>query len=238
MNELIIDHPVATIEALLKMGKGDKGRLLYLKKAFIDGKIIYESDKKYLRQMQKDLSKNKSSSNNSKFIREDSKNDFNKKILSKQKGSNSNEILITGSGKIHNNDNFQEIQSIQTLIEDIKKKDSNIQDNLELLLINRKMPSSDTEKISFVDYSNESNGLLNITGSIIQRNSLQQFKFLGLKKHDLMAYAAAGLFSVWFAGFTNLINLGPMKGLTLGLSAGSAVAAGLTYKKLKQRSNG
>ena len=224
MNELIIDHPIVIIETLLKMGKGDKGRLLYLKKALIDGKTIYESDKKYLKKMRKELPENKNSLNDSKLSSEIQKKDLSKKILSKQKESNINPISITDFNKNHNNDNFQDIESIQTIIEDIRKTDSNINDNLELLLINRNIPSNDNRDASFVDNTKKS-----------KDRFLQQFEIFGLKKHDLMAYAAAGLFSLWFAGFVNLINLGPMKGLTLGLSAGSAVAAGLTYKRLKKR---
>ena len=224
MNELIIDHPIVIIETLLKMGKGDKGRLLYLKKALIDGKTIYESDKKYLKKMRKELPENKNSLNDSKLSSEIQKKDLSKKILSKQKESNINRISITDFNKNHNNDNFQDIESIQTIIEDIRKTDSNINDNLELLLINRNIPSNDNRDASFVDNTKKS-----------KDRFLQQFEIFGLKKHDLMAYAAAGLFSLWFAGFVNLINLGPMKGLTLGLSAGSAVAAGLTYKRLKKR---
>ena len=224
MNELIIDHPIVIIETLLKMGKGDKGRLLYLKKALIDGKTIYESDKKYLKKMRKELPENKNSLNDSKLSSEIQKKDLSKKILSKQKESNINRISITDFNKNHNNDNFQDIESIQTIIEDIRKTDSNINDNLELLLINRNIPSNENRAASFVDNTKKS-----------KDRFLQQFEIFGLKKHDLMAYAAAGLFSLWFAGFVNLINLGPMKGLTLGLSAGSAVAAGLTYKRLKKR---
>ena len=225
MNELIIDHPIVIIETLLKMRKGDKGRLLYLKKALIDGKTIYESDKKYLKKMRKELPENKNSLNDSKLSSEIQKKDLSKKILSKQKESNINRISITDFNKNHNNDNFQDIESIQTIIEDIRKTDSNIKDNLELLLINRDIPSNENRDVSFVDNTKKS-----------KDRFLQQFEIFGLKKHDLMAYAAAGLFSLWFAGFVNLINLGPMKGLTLGLSAGSAVAAGLTYKRLKKRS--
>jgi len=41
------------------------------------------------------------------------------------------------------------------------------------------------------------------------------------------------LFSLWWAGFQNLIDLGSLQGLLLGFSAGSATAAGLFYKKEK-----
>ena len=52
MSELVIEHPISLIENLLKTGKGDKGRLLYLKNAIKNGKIIYESDRRYLHSMQ------------------------------------------------------------------------------------------------------------------------------------------------------------------------------------------
>ena len=73
MSESIIDHPIVIIDKLLKMGKGDKGRLLYLKKALINGKTIYESDKKYLKQMQKELSENGKFTNDSKPSKENTK---------------------------------------------------------------------------------------------------------------------------------------------------------------------
>ena len=77
----------------------------------------------------------------------------------------------------------------------------------------------------------------NLYGSVHQRNYFEHINFLKVKNYDLMVYASAGTFSLWFSSFMNLVDLGPMRGLTLGLSAGFAVAAGLFYKRYKKNSN-
>ena len=61
MSELLIEHPVVFIEDLLKLGIGDEGRLLYLRKAITNGKTVYDSDKKFLKKMYLELDKIKSS---------------------------------------------------------------------------------------------------------------------------------------------------------------------------------
>ena len=48
-----------------------------------------------------------------------------------------------------------------------------------------------------------------------------------------MAYASAGLFTLWYAGFQNMIDLGPMQNITLGLSAGAATLSFIFYKQKK-----
>jgi hypothetical protein len=52
---MLIEHPVVVIENLLKLNIGDEGRLLYLRKAITNGQIIYNSDKEFLKKMEKEL---------------------------------------------------------------------------------------------------------------------------------------------------------------------------------------
>jgi hypothetical protein len=52
---MLIEHPVVVIEHLLKLNIGDEGRLLYLRKAITNGQIIYNSDKEFLKKMEKEL---------------------------------------------------------------------------------------------------------------------------------------------------------------------------------------
>ena len=238
MNESIIEHPISKIDFLLKMGKGDKGRLLYLKKALINGKTIYESDKKYLKQIQIEIPENGDFSNDSKSFKDQTKNNLNQKNFLTSNNSKVNQSSIHSNDK-EQIENANGIQSIQSLLEDIKNKDSKINDSLELLVVNRQFFSDGLKPAhsSFVndaDISKELNS--DLFGSVNQRNRLEQFHFFGLKKHDLMLYASAGTFSLWFSSFMNLVDLGPMKGLVLGLSAGSAVAAGLYFKRYKKNS--
>ena len=244
MSEMMIEHPIKIIEKFLELGKGDKGRLLYLRKALASGKTIYDSDKKYLNKLQQEINQNH------KII-----NDFpetcetkigvnsNKKTLSKfelsQLGRN-----LTRAGHEDHIDNFEnEIQTIQNSLDILKKKESGIKDNLELLLASRKNTSKNSLKKSnsTVSFSNLSkNSSSDLFDLIKNPTTLENSKFFGIKKYDLMAYVSAGLFSAWFAGYVNLINLGSVDNLFFGLSAGAAVSAGLFYmrtKKLKQHCN-
>ena len=56
---MLVAHPVLFIENLLKLGIGDKGRLLYLRNALTKGTIIHDSDKKFLKKMQQELDKSR-----------------------------------------------------------------------------------------------------------------------------------------------------------------------------------
>jgi hypothetical protein len=48
-----------------------------------------------------------------------------------------------------------------------------------------------------------------------------------------MAFASAGLFALWFAGYQNMIEMDPLPSVALGLSAGAALSAGIFYKLQK-----
>lgn len=234
MSELIVEHPISLIENLLKEGKGDKGRLLYLKNAIKNGKTIYESDQKYLHVMQNTYSellikKNPSlnlSQNNSLIPKFSS--EIKSKSVKKIKESTQNKNLLNS---------FEiELETIQNSLSDLKTKESKIKDNLELLSINREILSQ--EKIdksnSFGSFSNLSNATSSDLFDLIKVSPKEKIppKFK-IKKHDAMIYASAGLFSIWFAGYQNLIDLGVFQGLSLGFSAGAAISAGFFYKNKK-----
>jgi len=147
----VIDHPILLVENLLKLGKGDKGRLLSLRNSLKNGKTIYDSDKKYLYTMQLNLNPI-IQSKHSQF----EKNDFNSSdssMFTFPKNKTSSKISKTNNLN-KNNDFFNsmdtEIKSICNSIIDIKTKESKIRDNLELLLINREIS---------INVANEKSGL-------------------------------------------------------------------------------
>ena len=140
---MLIEHPVVVIEELLQLKIGDKGRLLYLRKAITNGQIIYDSDKEFLKKMQRKLNLIKSE----KIIPTNDSNKesvFNyakKNILSKKKSktSTSKKDLVNSKTLEVSGIAESEIAIIQNSISDLKNKDSKIKDNLELLLINREI---------------------------------------------------------------------------------------------------
>ena len=108
LSEVLVEHPVLFIENLLKLGIGDEGRLLYLRNAITLGKNIHDSDKKFLKKMQYAFDKARDLKSEKPFEDLKSKN-FQ--------------------------DSNSEIQKIQNQINELKKSDSKLMDNLELLLI-------------------------------------------------------------------------------------------------------
>ena len=237
MSELLIEHPVVLIEDLLKLGIGDEGRLLYLRKAITNGKTVYDSDKKFLKRMYLELDKIKSKRSDKQDDKFQSDHIENKtKIMSK------NKYNISTSTENYSNKNTQSpefdsgITKIQNLIGELKKSDSRLMDNLELLLMSREISSQST-----IDKSNSFGSFSNIS----KRNSADLFDLIknnpvsnnsqlfGIKKYTIMASTSAGLFALWFAGYQNMIDIGPLPSVALGLSAGAALSAGIFYKLQK-----
>ena len=110
MSEMLIEHPVVVIENLLKLNIGDEGRLLYLRKAITNGQIIYNSDKEFLKKMEKELELVNS-------VREKNLDKTKNGISEKKNNDVSNSFEIS-------------INSIQNSISELKTKDSKIKDNL------------------------------------------------------------------------------------------------------------
>lgn len=139
MSEVLVEHPVLFIENLLKLGIGDKGRLLYLKNALTNGALIHDSDKRFLKKMQHDLDKfggqkEKNSIENLDSNQLTAKNSpsYATKFNSSIKKENS---IYKKNSKLSRKDS--DIQKIQTKLSELKQSDSKLMDNLELLLLSR-----------------------------------------------------------------------------------------------------
>lgn len=237
MSELVIEHPIPLIENLLKAGKGDEGRLLYLRKALKNGKVIYESDKNYLYSMQKEYSEILFTENTSE---KQSQNISVPKKLSKEIKNKSTKTQRKTSQTKETFDSFEfELETIKGSLQDLKTKESKIKDNLEFLSMNRQILTQTTidRSNSFGSFSNLPKTTPSDLFELIKNTPTMEKTKIGIKKHDVMAYVSAGLFSLWFVGYSNLIDLGVFQGLSLGFSAGAAVSAGLFYRKLKSEKN-
>ncbi len=121
---MLIDHPVVVIEKLLRSNIGDEGRLLYLRKAITNGQIIYNSDKEFLKSMQRELDVVKSAKT---LDLNKSKNDFSENKNNRASNKFKSELV-----------------SIQNSISELKNSDSKIKDNLELLSLSREVSSQIT----------------------------------------------------------------------------------------------
>jgi len=233
---MLSEHPIAIIEKLLKLGMGDKGRLLYLRNHLKNGKPIYDSDRKFLEKMCAELEETKSEKPEKldNFPLDDAKK--NTFALSEPDVSKSGETRSIDN-KRHPSRFDPEIIRIETLIGDLKKSDSKLKDNLELFLMSREVSSQQkTEKPnSYKSISNIAITKAPNPFSFFKNDSNHvDFQLFRIKKQDLMTYVSAGLFALWFASFQNVIDLGPFQNISLGLSAGTAVSAGILYKQQKK----
>jgi hypothetical protein len=153
---MLIEHPVVVIEHLLKLNIGDEGRLLYLRKAITNGQIIYNSDKEFLKKMEKELELVNS-------VKE--KNlDKTKNGISEKKNKN-----VSNSFEIS-------INSIQNSISELKTKDSKIKDNLELLLLSREVSTQiDIDKAnSFGSFSKLTKNSNSDLFSLLKKNPISE----------------------------------------------------------------
>ena len=238
MSELLIEHPVVVIEDLLKLGIGDEGRLLYLRKAITNGKTVYDSDKKFLKRMYMELDEIKSESSDKQYDKSQSDHSGNKtNIISKNKYKILKPEENYSDYKNSQSADFDSgITKIRTLIGELKKSDSRLMDNLELLLISREISSQTTidKSNSFGSFSNLSNTNNADLFDLIKNNPISKnSQLFGIKKYNVMAFASAGLFALWFAGYQNMIDMGTLPSAALGLSAGAALSAGIFYKLKK-----
>jgi hypothetical protein len=237
LSEVLIEHPVVVIENLLKLGIGDEGRLLYLRKAITNGKPVYDSDKKFLKRMYLEIDEIKSESSGKQYDKFQSDHIENKtNIMSK------NKYNISKPAENYSDKNTQSLEfdsgitKIQNLIGELKKSDSRLMDNLELLMISREISSQSTidKSNSFGSFSNLSKSNNADLFDLIKNNPVSKnSQLFGIKKYNIMAFASAGLFALWFAGYQNMIDIGPLPSVALGLSAGAALSAGIFYKLQK-----
>lgn len=234
---MLIDHPIVFIEKLLKLGLGDKGRLLYLRNYLKSGKIIYDSDKKFLNTLRIKLDDLEIGA------QENFTDNFNSKIKSEKTdiflGFENDSVKHKENHLIDKNQSLSSFDSdivkIQNSISELQKRNSKLKDNLELILISRENRSQTMiEKLTpLVSSSSIRNNPHDSFSSLKNNPNSTNLKIFGMKKHDMMVYVSAGLFTLWYAGFQNIIDLGPFQSISLGLSAASAVSAGIFYKKQK-----
>ena len=156
MSEVLVEHPVLFIENLLKLGIGDKGRLLYLRNAMAKGENIHYSDKKFLKKMQYELDESRGL-NSEKPYDNFELNYFRRKDNS----SSETESQIFNQREIYSNEkktnfkgNDSGIQKIQNLLTELKERDSKLMDNLELLLISHEVSSQLGIENSFDSFPN------------------------------------------------------------------------------------
>ena len=233
-----MEHPILVIENLLKMKIGDKGRLLYLRNYIKKGKPLYDSDKKFLNRMQIELEQRTSESFDDSFQNNSSESSMNTSSdLLESSNRNFSESISTEK-KVQSSKGNSEISKIQNLMDKLKKSESRLADNYELLLISREnLPKQKIEISNSIESSSDiSKNTVDV--SSLLKNNLEQkpSKSFKIKKHDLMAYASAGLFTLWYASFQNMIDLGPFQNITLGLSAGAVAATIMFYRQQKKSS--
>jgi hypothetical protein len=153
---MLIEHPVVVIENLLKLNIGDEGRLLYLRKAITNGQIIYNSDKEFLKKMEKELELVNSA---------------------KEKGLDKSKNAISEKKRNNVSNSFEiSIVSIQDSISELKIKDSKIKDNLELLLLSREVSTQiDIDKAnSFGSFSKLTKNYDSDLFSLLKKNTISK----------------------------------------------------------------
>lgn len=237
MSELLIEHPVLVVEELLKLGMGDEGRLLYLRNAITRGSIIHNSDKQYLKKMEHKLDQIKSAKSDKPHYASQFDYKQSQTIMSPE---NKFTFFKQESFYIDNkNKPSPEIDSgilkIKNLIAELKKSESKLVDNMNLLLISREV-SSQKEVDNTISTNSFSNSLKNHNAdlfALLKDNPVVENKVSGIKKHNVLTAASAGLFALWFASYQNMIDIGALESLSFGLSAGLAVSAGIFYKRYK-----
>jgi len=254
MNEVLIDDPMTTVNMLLKLQIGDEGRLLYLKNALKNGKVIFNSDKMFLRRMQEKL--DQSYKRTSKL-----QNISTARIVTQKKLSEYNSNRSDFTSKIHNlsesnqeqkNKNIFENQipdlekillGLSNSITELKKTQSQILTNLEILMNNN---TSARGNQSFDEIITDNINKKNTRNKFPKKNENQFEAFFennrilnkskGSSNHkisDILAWLTSGVFIVWFASFLNLIDIGPFQNIFLGLAASLAVCIGIS-RKLKK----
>ena len=238
MSEMLTGHPIIFIEKLLKLGLGDKGRLVYLRDYIKSGKTIYASDKKFLNILEKKLDGFERPSQNKPSNNFNSNNKFNDNI-----GFSGYESDIIkhednhSTDKTYTSDEFDSgILKIQDSISELQQSNSRLKDNLELISISRESLSTSRVEKSNPIVSSPNTIKNNIYNSIsLHKNNSTStnLKIFGIKKHDVLAYTSAGLFTLWYAGFQNIVDMGPFQSISLGLSVAAAVFAGILYRQAK-----
>lgn len=235
MSGILSEHPIIFIDKLLKLGIGDKGRLLYLRNYIKNGKPIYDSDKNFLKTLEHKLDEIKAQDFDKSFDTLTSDNVIkNSDLFSKFDDHKSDEKYYSDTTSSFEFDS--EILQIQDSIDDLQKSNSKLKDNLELISLSRE--NLHQQQLEYTNPDEASLGIIkkykSNSFSLFKNNSnSSNSKLFKLKKHDVMVYSSAGLFTLWYTSFQNVIDLGSLENIFLGLSAACAVSAGIFYMQKK-----
>jgi hypothetical protein len=257
MSEILIDDPMTTVNTLLKLQIGDEGRLLYLRNALKNGKVIFNSDKRFLRNMQEKLDQihkkplklqnistariitqkklSEFNSNRSDFtnrihnLTQTDREEQNKKILE-------NQIQIPDLEKI--------LLGLSNSITELKKTQSQILTNLEILMSGNQNFTKTQQ--NFNDIISENMNKKNVKNKFATKKDMTYEEFINdgmisnksktFPKHkisDVLAWVTSGLFVVWFASFLKLIDIDPFQNIFLGSATGLAVCVAISHKLKK-----
>ena len=258
MSEILIENPMSTVNMLLKLHIGDEGRLLYLRNALKNGKVIFNSDKMFLQRMQGKLDQMYKKNSRSSDI--PTARIVTQKKLSEYNSHNSDftnrmHSLSQSNQGYKNKKIFEDQKQVPDLekilfglsdsIAELKKTQSKILTNLEIMM--NSYENSKTKNQGFNEI---------ITDNVNRKNSRNKFmrmddpkfeevfksKFFSTnsrasdnpKISDVMAWLTSGSFIVWFASFLNLIDIEPAQDLFLGLAIGFAVCIAISHKMQKK----
>ena len=129
MSEVLTDHPMIIIDSLLKLNIGDKGRIYHLRKSLKEGRVLSESDRKYLNKMKNELIRNKTPVFDKSFY------NYHENLISFNGASLEKSQNLVSSFEL-------EINKMKESISNVKYHTERIMDNLELLTINREIMSN------------------------------------------------------------------------------------------------
>lgn len=248
MNALLIDNPMETVNALLKLHIGDEGRLLYLRNSLKKGKVIFNSDKLFLQRMQAILDQ-RSKKISSIQIKPTLKQATQKKIFEYNKNDpafiDKPYEIVPPSKEQKNKNVFQHYKQIPDLekilfdisnsIIELKESQYKILTNLEELKNNYKKylmydQTSTNFNIDKLDEQSQSDEFQNNSiESNKENNAFSNYskRKKTLKNSDILAWLTSGLFIVWFANYLKIIDINPYEHLFLITSIGLAIYLGL-----------
>jgi len=257
MSEILIDDPMTTVNTLLKLQIGDEGRLLYLRNALKNGKVIFNSDKRFLRNMQEKLDqihKKPSKLQNISTARivtqkklsefNSNRSDFNYRIhtMSQTNSDEQNKKNLQNQTPIPDLEKI--LLGLSNSITELKKTQSQILTNLEIIMNNNQKSTKIQQ--NFNEIISDNMNKKNVKNKFAKKNDVEYEEFFKegqilnksktFPKHkisDVLAWITSGLFVVWFASFLKIIDVEPFQNLFLGLAAGLAVCVVISHKLKK-----
>ncbi len=256
MSEVLIDDPMTTVNMLLKLQIGDEGRLLYLRNALKNGKVIFNSDKRFLRTMQEKLDqmhRKQSKLQNISTARvvtqkrlseyNSNRSDFTEKFYNLPQTNQEKQNKKNFENQTQIPDLEKMLLGLSNSITELKKTQSQILTNLEILMNGNQ--NSVKSNQHFNEIITDNLNKKNVQNKFAQKKDMKyEFfedklisnksrMFSSRKISDILAWVTSGLFVVWFASFLKLIDIDPFQNLFLGLAAGLAVCVAISHKLKK-----